>query len=280
MYLPLAFAWTAGATAASALTDGRVDRWLPDVGVLASTFTMVVGLLLLRALDDIRDRDYDRRHNPDRPLAAGSVAVPDLLVLIAVGSVLILSVNAWRWPVMCVLAGLLAYAFLVVWVDQRLGWPSGDAMLVGLLVSLPVQLLINAYLYAAMLYSAGLAPSLSGAVGIVVVTLAFLHVEFARKTTRRPRHGERTYVRRIGVTGTVVVALGCAVGSVGLLIAATRPWHAVVLLAVVPLVFPALAAVRFHRDRATRWPYGLAALFVITSYVGFALIALLRGAFP
>ncbi|HEY0454591.1 MAG TPA: UbiA family prenyltransferase, partial [Actinophytocola sp.] len=220
----------------------------------------------MRALDDIRDRDYDRRYNPDRPLARGAVRVGDLAVLVAAGSALALVLNAWRWPVMCVLAGQLGYALLVIWVDRRWQWPPGDAMLTGLLVNLPVQLLINAYLYAALLHSMDLPPSWSGVAGIAVVTLAFQHVEFARKTTRTPRAGERTYVTRLGVGGTATAAVACAVVATALVVAAARPWHWTVLLTLLPLGIPAAAAWRLHRDRLPRWPYRSAALFVLTSF--------------
>jgi UbiA prenyltransferase family protein len=271
-------AWTVGASGATALTDGRATGWTPDVGTLASVATMVVVLLVMRAMDDIRDLDYDREHNPGRPLAAGAVSVRDLVVVIVAGSALALLLNTWRWPVLCVLACQLGYAFLVVGVDRRFGWPAGDAMIVGLVVNVPIQLCTNAFLYAGVLYSLDLAPSWSGLAGVFVATLAFLHVEFARKTTRAPRPGERTYVTALGTTATAVLALACAAGSIALLLATARPWHWVVVLAALPLAGPVLAAVRFRRDRPVRWPYGLAAGFVMTSYVGFAAVALLRGA--
>ncbi len=271
-------AWTVGATSAAALTDGRVTGWVPDLGVLTGVVTMAVTLLVMRALDDIRDLDYDREHNPDRPLAAGAVAVRDLLVMIVAGTALVLLFNAWRWPVLCVLAGLLCYAFLIVWVDRRFGWPSGDAVVAGFLVNLPVQLLTNAFLYAGLLYSLDLRPSWSGALGVLVSTLAFLHLEFARKTTRTPRMTERTYVTLLGTTGTAALAAACAVGSVVLLVTTTRPWHVGVLLALLPLAYPILAAVRFRRGRLERWPYGLTAGFVMTAYASFAVAALLEGA--
>jgi hypothetical protein len=277
VYLPLAVAWTVGASAATALTDGRITGWAPDPGVLASVATMAVVLLAMRALDDLRDLDYDREHNPGRPLAAGAVAVGDLTVLIVACTATALLLNAWRWPVLCVLAALFGYAFLVLFADRRFGWPSGDAMLVGLVVNVPVQLLTNTFLYAGLLHSAGLRPSWSGAVGIVVATVAFLHVEFARKTTRAPRRGERTYVTKLGTTGTASLAVACAVVSPALLVAAARPWHWPVLLALLPLACPALAAARFHKGRLPRWPYGLAATFVMTSYAGFAVVALIEG---
>ena len=265
-----------------ALTDPRVPGWLPDAGVAVSALTLFVNLLLMRALDDIRDLDYDRRHNPQRPLARGVVDTRDLMIMIAVGSVFVLAINAWRWPVMCVLAVQLGYAFAVLWVDRRLGWPPGDALVLGFLVSLPVQLLINLYLYAGVLHATGLAPSWSAVAGIACATFAFLHLEFARKTTRAPRPGERTYVNLFGASGTAILAVACAVFSVALLVASIRPWASgtagagAVWLAVVPLALPAVAAVRFWRDGLARWPYSPAGLFLLASFAGYQIITLVE----
>jgi hypothetical protein len=265
-YLPLALAWTVGSAAAGALADHRIGRWTPDAGTVVSALTMVVGLLLMRALDDIRDHEYDRRLNPDRPLARGAVSARDLRVMIAVGAVLVLALNAWRWPVLCVVAGQLGYACLVIWVDRRWGWPAERATVTAFFVNLPVQLLINAFLYAGVLYSAGLAPSWPGTVGIAVATLAFLHLEFARKTTRRPRPGETTYVTVLGTAGTAALAVACAVGAVALMVVVA--WQTVVLI--VLLAFPVVAAVRFRR--LERWPYRPAALFLLAFHCGLALV--------
>jgi hypothetical protein len=288
-YLPYAVLWGAGGTAACAVADARISGWLPDAGVAVSCLTLVVDLLLMRALDDLRDLDYDRVHNPGRPLARGAVSRRDLGVLIAAGSVFILAVNAWRWPVMCVLAGQLGYALAVLWADRRLRWPPGDALLLGLGVSFPVQLLINGYLYSGLLYSAGLGPSWSGAAGIAVSALAFGHLEFARKTTRRPRPGERSYVTLFGASGTAALGVSCAVASVVLLIATAAGTRAgagagtgaggtvaaACWLAAAPLAFVVSGAVRFWRRREPRWPYGMAALFLLTSFAAYQVIGLI-----
>jgi hypothetical protein len=265
--------WTLGGTAACALTDPRLSRWLPDAGLVITCLSLIVDLLLMRAIDDIRDLDYDREHNPARPLARGDVGHRDLAVLLAAGTVFILAINAWRWPVMCAFAGQLGYAFAVLWADRRLHWPPGDAQVAGFLVGFPAQLMINACLYSTVLVSAGLTPSWRGVAGIAVPALAFAHLEFARKTTRRPRPGERTYVTVLGANGTAALAVACAVGSAVLLIATGDT--AVCWLALVPLALVADGAVRFWRGHATRWPYRLAALFLLTSFAGYALILIL-----
>jgi 4-hydroxybenzoate polyprenyltransferase len=243
--------------------------------VAVSVLTLVVVLLLMRVVDDLRDLDYDRVHNPDRPLASGAVRVRDLHALLIAGTALVLALNAWRWPVLCVLAVQLTYAYAVLGVDRRWGWPSGDALVLSFLVSFPVQLLVGAFLYAGLLDATGLAPSWRGAVGIAVAGLAFLHLELARKLTREPAPGERTYVTLLGVRGTQAGAIGCAVASVVLLLAVARG-SAVSWLVVLPLACVALGLRRFHRPGTTAWPYGLAALFLLGSFTTWQVVALIE----
>ncbi|WBB80675.1 hypothetical protein O7606_04585 [Micromonospora sp. WMMD882] len=276
-YVPYAVTWAFGGTAVCAVTDRRVDGWLPDVGVLVSAVTLLVTLLMMRALDDIRDLPYDREHNPQRPLARGVVSVRDLGVLIAAGTVLVLALNAWRPSVLAVLAAVLAYAFALLWADQKLRWPAGDALLLGFVVNFPVQLAVNGFLYAGLLHATGLGPSWSGVAGMVVSALAFLHLEFGRKTTRTPRPGERTYSQPLGGSTVGGLAVGAALASVALLLAVTAgdraPWWPV-WLAALPLALPALAAVRFWRDDQPRWSYPSAAMFLLGTFTVFQVISL------
>ena len=49
---------------------------IPMLGIVA--VTLFADLLIMRVLDDVRDSDYDRIANPQRPVASGAVALRDL----------------------------------------------------------------------------------------------------------------------------------------------------------------------------------------------------------
>jgi hypothetical protein len=277
VYLPYAALWAVGGTAVLALTDARIGGWYPDLGVLVTAVTLAVNMLMLRALDDLRDHRYDIEHHPGRPLARGAVLRRDLYPMIAAGAVFVLAINTWRWPVLLVLAAELAYAAVVFWADHRFGWPAGDDVVLGIAVNLPVQVLVNGFLYAGLLYSTGRAPSWSGAGGIAVLVLAFLHLEFSRKVTRELRPGERSYVTKFGVTGTAALSVGCAVLSAVLLIglAEAAGGGAGKWLALLPLAAVALGLRRFTGG-ATRWPAGPPALFLLGGFALFQVIAVVE----
>ncbi|MEU4221425.1 hypothetical protein [Actinoplanes sp. NPDC026623] len=270
-----AVAWACGVTGLFAAVDPRATHWRPDAGTAVAALTLAVDLLLMRALDDIRDLGYDRRFNPGRPLAAGAVRTRDLLILYAVGSAGLLVLNAGAPAALAVLAAQLGYGALVVAVHLRLRWPSGDDLMLSLLVSFPAQLLLHLYLYAGYLHGTGLAASRDASIAIVIVVLASVHLELAKKITRAPEPGERTYVDVLGLAGTTAVALiAPAVSTALLLVSVRRPVGAWSLLAVVPLVPIVLSGWRFLAAAAPRWPAAAPALYLLLTFTGYFLLGL------
>jgi hypothetical protein len=266
--------WAYGGTGLFAAVDPSGAGWRPGGGTVVAAATVFVDLLLMRALDDIRDLDYDRRFNAGRPLAAGAVRVRDLGVLYGVGVVVLLLLNAaWPWRA-GVLLVQLGYAAAAIGVHRRRGRPSADRLFAGLLVSLPAPVLLHLYLYAGYLDSAGHGPDGYGLVAVIVAVLAAGHVELAGKTTRAPQAGERTYVTALGLAGTLALALTVPVLSAGLLAAFARPgwWTAA---AAAPLAVPALAAWRFARGRR-RWPRAATAAYPLLAFAGFLALGLAR----
>jgi hypothetical protein len=267
-YLPYALTWSLGMTALFALADPRITGWRPDGGTVRAALTFVVVLLLVRAVDDIRDLGYDRVHNPKRPLASGAVRMADLVVLITAGTVAGLLLN--RGAVLVALLAALGYVLLMLIVDLIWQWPAGDNLVLSGLVGLPVQLLLNLYLYAGVLRQSGLGPSWHAVLPLLAALTGFTHLEYARKVTRAPRPGERSYVTLYGATGTAVLGLVSAGICVVLALVLTRSW-----LVLIPLAFPAYGAVRFWRVRTVRWPLPAAALFLLTAFLTFLIIGLL-----
>lgn len=71
----------------------------------------------------------------------------------------------------------------------------------------------------------------------------------------------------LGVPGTVVLALAVPVLSVCLLAVFSQAPEGWTLLAVLPLIVPALAAWNFRRGR-TRWPPAAPALYLLLTLAG------------
>jgi hypothetical protein len=273
-YLLATALWACGLTALAAAADGR--RWVPDAGLGITAATLFLDMLVIRALDDIRDLDYDRRVHPRRPLASGAVHTRDLLVLVAVGTVVILGLNAGRGAGALLLAGQLAYLFALVYLNARRNWPAAENLLVHLPLNVPVQLLLCGYAYVAGQHDHGRPVTGRGLLVVLAVLLALLHVEFARKVPRSVAGPERSYARDLGVPGAVALAAAAAVLSAGCAVAAVAGggWR---WLALVPLAAPLFAGWQFRRRRLPRWPAPPTLTYVLASFAAFLAVGVLTG---
>lgn len=269
--LPYTLSWAAGLTALFACVTDAVAQWRPDPQLSITATTLVVTMLLIRPLDDIRDVEYDRRVNPARPLPSGLVAERDLVMLVVAGTALVLLINAGRGVALVLLAVQVGYTGAVVALERLAGWPRHDQLVLQLAVNLPILALLSLYVYAGFLRADHLRPSAVGLVAVVAVTISALCPALGRAVTRQPRPGERGYVTALGPAGTSLAALGAAVTATGLVLVALGPWQSGYgwgWLLLVPLVLPALAAVRFAAG-APSWPATHVVAYLPTMYVSF-----------
>lgn len=281
IYLPLTLLWATGLTGLLVVSATPAHPWPRGVAVLGTAVTLFLAMLLLRALDDIRDLDYDRVHAPGRPLPSGLVSVRDLVILVAANTAVLLAINAGSKAGLIALAVPLAYAVGLVTVNVCLRWPASENLLVHLALNLPIQAMLSLYTYVAFLQASHLAPSLAGLCATAAVVFAVIHFEFARKATRAPTPAERTYVHHIGLDGTLAVASAAAVLAVGLASASMRPWSSGSparnwgWLVLAPLAVPAVSGWIFWRQRLPRWPAYGAFCFPLCAFLVFLVIGLL-----
>ncbi len=106
--VPLLGAFSAASVTASARL---ADRPLPDIATYLAAFLIVmVFFWQMRALDEVKDAEIDRRYRPERPIPRGLVSLRLILWLAAVAAipaaaaayalspgVLILMMIAWAW---------------------------------------------------------------------------------------------------------------------------------------------------------------------------------------
>ncbi|MGW2544359.1 hypothetical protein ACWC5I_26625 [Kitasatospora sp. NPDC001574] len=271
--------WAVGVTGLYAAVHPHAQHWRPGWGTVLAAVTVVVDLLLLRAADDLRDLPYDRRHNPGRPLARGAVLPRDLVVLLGVGAAVLLLLNTGNRPAQLLLAAQFGYLVLLVGAELRFGWPPGDAVVLSVLLSAPVQILLNLYLYAVFLGDTGLSADRHVLAVLAVVMLAATHHELARKLVRAPGERERTYVHAFGVRATTALAVGFAVASAVAALAVLRPWEAGAgaawgWLVVLPVAVVLRAAWSFVRGGAPRWPLRAVVGYLPAAFTCYLLIGM------
>ncbi|MBL1074553.1 hypothetical protein JK358_09100 [Nocardia sp. 2] len=276
-YLLYGVLWVLALEGTAALVSQTDTAWRPTGATAARIAIVAVVLLYLRMVDEQKDLEYDRVHNPDRPLVTGAVSAPELRTAMGVIAVVAiagsLALSAWS---AVLIAAVLAYG-LVLWGLEQLSETVRTNILLNLVVTYPVQLLVTAYAVISAMNTGEVAGSWRILVVAAVFAGAFLQFEFARKTSREYREGEMLYSNALGANGSALASVLLAVAAVGFEIAVARPWaqdlpSAVFgWLPVALLLIPLAGAWRFRRSGDTDYPVIPAVLFILTLYL--ALIA-------
>ncbi|WP_431961805.1 hypothetical protein [Actinacidiphila sp. bgisy160] len=259
VYVPYATLWVLSLEAAAAAATRT--PWGPGAGTAVRCASAVLVLYWLRVVDEQKDLDYDREHNPDRPLVRGTVTVAQLRCAMAGVVVLLAAPNAALSPVSLLpLAACLAYSWLLVVLERRSA-RLRDGPLLNLAVTHPVQLLLSVYMYVSLTDSTPVPAGWQVLPLLLVPACVFLHFEFARKTRRRSEPGSRTYSGVIGPVPSALAALGWAVLAAVAAAALLPDPRALLPCALTAL--PVAVAVRFLRHRSAAWPVPAAMVFVV-----------------
>lgn len=272
-YLLYGVLWVLALEGTASLVTQPDSPWRPTLATVVRIVVVAFVLLYLRMVDEQKDLEYDRVHNPDRPLVTGAVSAVELRVamgLIAIGAVagsLALSVGS---AVMITVA--MAYG-LALWGFERLFATVRTNILVNLAVTYPVQLLVTGYVVVSAIDTGEVRAHWQAAAVAVIFAGAFLQFEFARKTSRERRPDELLYSNALGAKGSTAASVLCAGAAVLCALVLVRPWEYSLpssLLGWLPvplLAIPAFGAVKFLRSDRVDYPVLPAVVFILTLYL-------------
>lgn len=263
---------TGGIGLFAALAGDRITASaIPLLGIV--TVTLLADLLIMRVIDDIRDSDYDRIANPQRPVASGAVAHRDLSTLCALCVTVIVVANLSFPSGLFVLVVQLLYTGALMAVGQRFPATRGDNLVLNLLVSFPVQLLLYVYLLAAFTKMRADSPTaVVGGLGILILTLCAGQVEFGKKLARQPAPGERSYVNSIGYQATSLLTIGTGPLAVALFAIAAPVSPLSKAFVALPAIGVAAFGIKYLSHKDNRWPAAVSALGLLGTLVAFAVV--------
>lgn len=244
---------------------------IPILGIVA--LTLFADLLIMRVLDDIRDSDYDRIANPQRPVASGAIAHRDLSTLCALCMTVIVVANLSLPSGLFVLVVQLLYTAVLLAVGQRFPATRGDNLVLNLLVGVPVQLLLSVYLLAASAKIGANSPTaVVGGLGILILTLCAGQVEFGKKLVRQPAPGERSYVNSIGYQATSLLTIGTGPLAVTLFAIAAPVSPLSKTFVALPAIGVAAFGIKSLSRKDNRWPAAVSTLGLLGTLVAFAVV--------
>lgn len=278
LHLAFAAAWFLALAGTLRFVEGRPGASF-DLATLAAIATLFLVLFFLRVVDELKDLEYDRVHNPGRPLVRGAVTVRQLAAWLASTVAIVVTLNApiSGWLVAIAVADM-AWGLALIAIERRSSRVR-NGMFLNLIVTYPVNVALSVYGYAFVLARSGGAPTTRGSLVILAFALAFLNYEILRKTVwpHLADKTERLYSHALGGYGAIALAFGCATGAATILAAllstSARPGFA--LFALLPLIPATVALAKFlrHRDaRVKLAPLGMQ--FLMLFYAGLCVVGL------
>jgi 4-hydroxybenzoate polyprenyltransferase len=188
----------------------RLDlfSWHSAVGIIS----LFLFGLILRLMDELKDRDIDRELFSHRPFPSGRVLESDIKVSLLATMALFLLINSWMGITFLMALILLGYSLLMFrffFIPRILR----QYLLLALVTHNPVVALTLLYVVAVFAFGQGLAPSEVHWPPTILLIVMFWAMLFAWEVARKIRSPKEenayvTYSRILGLPGAVLLAGG------------------------------------------------------------------------
>ena len=238
------------------LNQGHIP-WEWGFPSLVTGLTFFIILFVLRAIDEVKDFEYDQRHNPHRPLVCGAVSRKDIALYVILGALFVVMLNLVLSPYLALFVVLnIGYGLLLIKMEQWLPL-MGRSRFFNLVITYPVSIALSFYALLQMAISQGVVVEFSHFMLIGCYVMAFLHFEIVRKSMWRNlcEPSELLYSNEIGTKNALLVstiaALLACVGVVWLI----APWQLTGIasitgwLPLINLLFVVLSLKLFYQNR-------------------------------
>lgn len=215
LHIAFSLAWFFSLREAILTTSATSTVFPIDFISIGGMLTFFLALFFLRAADEIKDYEYDKIYNPERPLVTGDVTPGDLNWYMAGTFFIVILLNLVISARLALIAGLdLAYGRLLINIEKKFPVPA-NGLFKNLLITFPVNILLSVYVLFMLTYCYNVPVDWKGVSWIVVFSSAFLHFEFTRKTgwPRLAKKDERLYSHVIGGVGSGLLCLFFALFS-------------------------------------------------------------------
>ncbi len=245
VHLYFAVNWYLALHAALSLNHGR--KLALDWDAVVAVLTIFFVLLYLRIIDEIKDSEYDKEFNTDRPLIKGTVTVKDLKkFLIVTGAIAPLLNFIFGVPVLIIVGIELIYSLLLIFLERNSKLVR-DNILLNLIVTYPVNILLSIYVLILDLSVWNETAQMKDFLVILAFACAFLYYEFARKISwpHQEQKGMRSYSSFFGTLPSAFIAYSLGLMAALMTTLMTKSWLPVLLI--IPL-FSGLAKLLKSRD--------------------------------
>lgn len=257
LHLAFALGWFLSLEGFLVMVSERGKSWVLDCKVLLGIVSLFLALFFLRVADEIKDYEYDKVHNPNRPLVCGLVTFNDLYCFLSATGATLIVINLSLSRVLVLILGLnMMYALFLIRLE-KISYRVRESIFLNLLVTYPVNIALSIYIYLFFLIHYSSHPGPADIFILAAFALAFLHYELGRKTCW-PHHApgvKRLYSNVLGGYGSALIALACALAACIITLALIQPWKLSMGWMLFVPMFPASFGVyRFVKMKALSEP--------------------------
>lgn len=243
--------------------------------------TFYLALFYLRLADEIKDFEYDKVYNPDRPLVQQWVTKKDIFVYMIFVSLLTLGLNLpLSTKLILFIAFELLYGYSLIGIERM--WPKvADNIYLNLIFTYPVNIMLSVY---TLLYTVQYIGTFETSMvfPIIAFAFAFLFHEFGRKT-RWPELVENTariYSRKIGGRASAYLTLFCGIAAPLIIFfyimkGSTFTFHYVYLLLFLCWIPAFTGVTKFLRNHTKKQRISTGFTYLITFYTSILVVELL-----
>lgn len=226
-------------------------QWNFSIKTVLGILVLFTILFFVRAADEIKDYEYDKINNPDRPLITGEVKRLDLWIYILLAFIIVGALTAGS-SLIAMAAFMLdmMYGLFLMWIE-KVSVKIKDGIFANLLITYPINVGLSLCFGIWVYECYGIPWNYNGIFVILIFATGFLFFEFIRKTSWKKQETKNLYSNLIGgkksLTAAVIFGLLGIAFSIGLIwfVDEGQPWTYLLYLLPAAAIIPVLKAVGY-----------------------------------
>jgi len=220
--------------------DAQYLLTLSPLKVVLSIFLI---LFYLRIVDEIKDFEYDKKFNPDRPLVKGTVTKKELHIYLLITVILTALLNFQLGiSVLFFLLLEFIYGYVLILIEKR-NKIIRENMMINLFITYPVNILISIYIFLVFAveqrihFERQIPWTRTDTFMLIAFASCFLYYEFARKVSwpSKAEEGQRLYSKILGFDTAIVFTMFFGIAALAFLYLSVNSIAPILL--VLPLIY-------------------------------------------
>ena len=210
------------------LAGNSTSPWIINLKLFLGILSVFIMLFFFRAIDEIKDYEYDKEFNKSRPLVTGEVTRRELYIYIISVVLIIITINLYLSRVLLIIMLTdIFYSLILVLVEKRSD-KLKNSLFLNLLITFPVNIILSVYICFFFFINYQVAPDVMAIGPLFAFVIAYLNYEFSRKTFWPHQiisAEQRSYSGIIGVSGSLLLIILCGLIPVIVAFFIIKPWQ-------------------------------------------------------